>query len=88
MKRSESILQVIYDLKDVLNNGKLTRREFTRRACMTGMSAAAAGQKANRLYPNKIFAEEPKQRKTPSSNIDKNYNQVLARRGRENQILG
>ena len=36
MKRSESIPQVIYDLKDDLNKGKLTRRESIRLACMTG----------------------------------------------------
>lgn len=88
MKRSESVPAVIYDLKDDLDKGKLTRREFIRLACMMGMSAAAAGQMAEMLCPSEVFAGKPKQGGSNSGKTNKNSHQIVARRGRENQVLG
>jgi len=49
----------IYELKDDLNKGKLTRREFLRFATLLGMSAVAASQMAGLAIPGKAFAAKP-----------------------------
>ena len=46
----------IHELKDDLDKGKLTRREFLRFATLLGMSAVAASQMAGVALPEKAFA--------------------------------
>jgi len=50
----------IPELKDDLDKGKLTRRDFLRYATLLGMSAAAAGQMIGLTWPKKVFAAQPK----------------------------
>jgi len=55
-----SILPAIHELKDDVDKGKLTRREFLRFATLLGMSAVAASQMAGLAMPRKVFAATPK----------------------------
>jgi peptide/nickel transport system substrate-binding protein len=56
MKNETKIHPRIYDLKDYLEKGKLTRREFLRYATLLGMSAAAASQMIGFTWPGKASA--------------------------------
>jgi peptide/nickel transport system substrate-binding protein len=59
MSEKKRIHPGIYDLKDYLEKGKITRREFIRYSALLGMSAAAASQMAGVLWPGKAFAAKP-----------------------------
>ena len=50
----------IPEIKDDLEKGKITRRDFLRYATLLGMSAAAAGQMIGLTWPKKVFAAQPK----------------------------
>ena len=50
----------IPEIKDDLDKGKITRRDFLRYATLLGMSAAAAGQMIGLTWPKKVFAAQPK----------------------------
>jgi peptide/nickel transport system substrate-binding protein len=56
MKKNQKIHPAIFELKDDLNKGKLTRREFLRFATLLGMSAVSASQMAGLAFPTKAFA--------------------------------
>jgi peptide/nickel transport system substrate-binding protein len=60
MKKKETLHPAINDLKEDLDKGKLTRREFLRTATLLGMSAAAASQMIGLTWPRKLFAAQPK----------------------------
>jgi peptide/nickel transport system substrate-binding protein len=59
MRKSEKLHPAIYDLKEDMEKGKVTRREFLRYATLLGMSAAAASQVAGFGWPRKAFAAKP-----------------------------
>jgi len=59
MSKSEKLHPAIYDLKEDMDKGKVTRREFLRYATLLGMSAAAASQMAGFAWPRKVFAAKP-----------------------------
>jgi len=59
MKNEKKMHLGIYDLKDYLKQGKITRREFIRYAALLGMSVAAASQMAGFVWPRKAFAAKP-----------------------------
>ena len=59
MSKREKLHPAIYDLKEDLDKGKVTRREFLRYATLLGMSAAAASQMAGFAWPRKVFAAKP-----------------------------
>ena len=50
----------IPEIKDDLDKGKLTRRDFLRYATLLEMSAAAAGQMVGLALPRRAFAATPK----------------------------
>ena len=50
----------IPEIKDDLDKGKITRRDFLRYATLLGMSAAAASQMIGLTWPKKVFAAQPK----------------------------
>ncbi len=56
MKKNRTIHPSIHELKDDLDKGKLTRREFLRYSTLLGMSAAAASQMIGLPWPSKVFA--------------------------------
>jgi peptide/nickel transport system substrate-binding protein len=56
MSNEKNIHPHIYDLKDYLADGKITRRDFLRYATLLGMSAAAAGQMIGFAWPAKARA--------------------------------
>jgi len=60
MKNENNIHPRIYDLKDYLEKGKITRRDFLRYASLLGMSAAAAGQMIGFTWPGKARAADIK----------------------------
>ncbi len=60
MKPKETIHPAIPEIKDDLDKGKLTRRDFLRYATLLGMSAAAASQMIGLTWPKKVFAAQPK----------------------------
>ena len=49
----------VYNLKDYLKKGKITRREFIRYASLLGMAVVAAGQMVGFVFPRKAFAATP-----------------------------
>ena len=59
MSKREKLHPAIYDLKEDMDKGKVTRREFLRYATLLGMSAAAASQMAGFVWPRKVFAAKP-----------------------------
>jgi len=59
MKNEKKMHLGIYDLKDYLKQGKITRREFIRYAALLGMSVAASSQMAGFVWPRKAFAAKP-----------------------------
>ena len=60
MKEKEKIHPAVFGLKDDLEKGKLTRREFLRYATLLGISAAAASQMAGLTWPREVFADRIK----------------------------
>ena len=60
MKRRDKIHPGVYELKEEVRKGNLTRREFMRYASLLGMSAAAAGAMIGMPWPRKLFAATPK----------------------------
>jgi len=50
----------IPEIRDDLDKGKITRRDFLRYATLLGMSAAAAGQMVGLALPRRAFAATPK----------------------------
>ncbi|MFO7736918.1 MAG: ABC transporter substrate-binding protein [Desulfatiglandaceae bacterium] len=56
MKKDEKVHPAVHELKEDLDKGKLSRREFLRYATLLGMSAAAAGQMIGVTWPRKVFA--------------------------------
>lgn len=56
--KSENIHPAIFELKEDMTNGKLSRREFLRFATLLGMSAAAASQLACLTWPRKAVAAQ------------------------------
>ncbi|MBW2409064.1 MAG: twin-arginine translocation signal domain-containing protein, partial [Deltaproteobacteria bacterium] len=60
MKEKTPIHPRIYELKDDLVKGKLSRRKFLRYAALLGMSAAAASQMIGLTWPQKLWAAPPK----------------------------
>jgi peptide/nickel transport system substrate-binding protein len=56
MKKNKTTHPAIHELKEYLDKGKLSRREFLRYATLLGMSAAAAGQMIGFTWPKKLFA--------------------------------
>ena len=56
MKREEKIHPAIFDLKEEMEEGRLTRRGFLRFATLLGMSAAAASTLAGIPFPRKVAA--------------------------------
>jgi peptide/nickel transport system substrate-binding protein len=59
MSQSEKLHPAIHDLKEGMEKGKISRREFLRYATLLGMSAAAASQVAGFGWPPKVFAAKP-----------------------------
>jgi peptide/nickel transport system substrate-binding protein len=59
MKNEKKMHPGVYDLKDYLEIGKITRREFMRYASLLGLSVAAASQMAGFIRPRKAFAATP-----------------------------
>jgi peptide/nickel transport system substrate-binding protein len=60
MKGRDKIHPGVYELKEEVRKGNLTRREFIRYASLLGMSAAAAGAMIGMPWPRKLFAATPK----------------------------
>jgi len=60
MQNDKKIHPGIHDLKDSLEKGKITRRDFLRYATLLGMSAAAASQMIGFTWPGKASAENIK----------------------------
>ena len=58
--KKNGIHPAVHELKNDLDKGKLTRREFLRTATLLGMSAVAASQMAGLALPKKVFAAKPK----------------------------
>jgi peptide/nickel transport system substrate-binding protein len=56
MKETKPIHPIVHELKDQMDQGKVSRREFLRYATLLGMSAAAASQLAGLSWPRKVFA--------------------------------
>ena len=56
MKNEIKMHPGVYDLKDYLEKGKITRREFIRYASLLGLSVAAASQMVGFVWPSKAFA--------------------------------
>ena len=59
MKNEKKMHPGVYDLKDYLKKGKITRREFMRYASLLGISVAAASQMAGFVWPRKALAVTP-----------------------------
>jgi len=59
MSKSQKLHPAIHDLREDMDKGKVTRREFLRYATLLGMSAAAASQMAGFAWPRKVFAAKP-----------------------------
>ena len=60
MKKDEKVHPGVRELRENLDKGKLSRREFLRYATLLGMSAAAAGQMIGITWPRKVFAADIK----------------------------
>ncbi len=56
MKKKREIHPAVYELKEDLAKGKLSRREFLRYATLLGVSFAAASQMAGLTWPKKVSA--------------------------------
>ena len=56
MKENEKIHSAVNELKDDLDKGKISRRDFLRYATLLGVSVTAAGQLAGMVWPQKAFA--------------------------------
>jgi peptide/nickel transport system substrate-binding protein len=56
MRPTERVHPAIRDLKDQLEKGKITRRDFLRYAALLGISTAAAGQMIGLLWPKRAMA--------------------------------
>jgi peptide/nickel transport system substrate-binding protein len=56
MKEHEKIHSAVNELKDDLDKGKISRRDFLRYATLLGVSVTAAGQLAGMVWPRKAFA--------------------------------
>ena len=63
MEIKDRIHPAIYDLREDVCNGKLSRRSFLRLATLLGMSAAAAGQMIGMTWPKKLLAATPNPRR-------------------------
>jgi peptide/nickel transport system substrate-binding protein len=59
MGKDKKLHPAIYDLKEDMEKGKITRREFIRYSALLGMSAAAASQMAGVMWPRRAFAAKP-----------------------------
>jgi peptide/nickel transport system substrate-binding protein len=59
MKNENKMHPQIYNLKDFLKKGEITRREFMRYASLLGLSVAAASQMAGFAWPRKAYAANP-----------------------------
>ncbi|MBN2123105.1 MAG: twin-arginine translocation signal domain-containing protein [Deltaproteobacteria bacterium] len=60
MKEKEGIHPGVYELKEDVQRGNLTRREFLRYATLLGLSAAAASQMIGLPWPGRVRAAEIK----------------------------
>ena len=56
MAAKEHVHPAVQDLKNQLDKGKITRRQFMRYAALLGLSTAAAGQMIGLLWPQKTGA--------------------------------
>lgn len=56
MKENEKMHPAVPELKNDLDKGKISRREFLRYATLLGLSVSAAGQLANFAFPGKASA--------------------------------
>lgn len=56
--KNENVHPAIFELKEDLAKGKLSRREFLRLATLLGMSAAVASQLAGLAWPRKALAAQ------------------------------
>ena len=59
MKNEKKMHPGVYDLKDYLEIGKITRHEFIRYTSLLGLSVAAASQMVGFVWPRKAFAATP-----------------------------
>ena len=59
MKNDKKMHPGVYDLKDYLEKGKITRREFIRYASLLGLSVGVASQIAGFVFSHKAFAATP-----------------------------
>jgi peptide/nickel transport system substrate-binding protein len=60
MNQKEKIHPAIPELKDQMDKGKLSRREFIRYSALLGLSVTAAGQLAGLMMPKKALAAKQK----------------------------
>ena len=60
MRKDEKVHPGVRELKENLDKGMLSRREFLRYATLLGMSAAAASQMIGLTWPKKLFAADIK----------------------------